>query len=73
MASNIDDNNHAERKAYAKAVLACLTRKEPGTTTPFADARLLGWHILRISEASDGQNAGDRIDLGVAAWVAAES
>lgn len=73
VASNIDDNTHTERKAYAKAVLACLTRQEPGAATGFYDAHLLGWKIEGIQEVSDGQNAGDRIDLKVGAWVAAES
>lgn len=73
VASNIDDNTHTERKAYAKLVLACLTRREPGTAGAAFDARLLGWSIDSITEVSVGQNAGDRIDLSVAAYVAAAS
>lgn len=71
VASNIDDNTHAQRKAWAKLVLRCLTRQEPGQAGQAFDARLLGWDIERISETSAGQNTGDRIDLRVAAYVAA--
>ena len=71
IADNIDDGTHAERKAWAKLVLRCLTRQEPGLAGHAADARLLGWSIERISETSAGQNTGDRIDLRVAAYVAA--
>lgn len=71
VASNIDDNQDTERKAYAKAVLACLTRQEPGRTGNAADARLLGWSIDEITQVDAGQNTGDRFDLTVAAYVAA--
>jgi hypothetical protein len=73
VASNIDDNVHAERKAFAKAVLKCLTRQDPTRVPPFHDAAILGWAVKRILEVSDGQNTGDRIELMVAAHVAAES
>lgn len=72
VASNIDDNVHAERKALARLVLRALTRREPGTAHLAGDARLLGWQIDRISETSAGQNAGDRIDLSAAAYVASD-
>lgn len=71
VASNIDDNVHVERKAWTTKVLDALTRKEPGYHE--RDARLLHWSIVSITEASSGQTAGDRIDLRVAAWVAAGS
>jgi hypothetical protein len=73
VASNIDDNQHSERKNFAKLVLACLTRQEPGRAGSAYDAQLLHWRIASITEFSEGQNTGDRIDLQVAAWVAAES
>lgn len=73
VASNIDDNDHADRKNFAKLVLACLTREEPGMAGNAYDARLLHWRIDSITEVSSGQNTGDRIDLTVTAWVAAES
>jgi len=71
VASNIDDNQDDERKAYAKAVLACLTRREPGLAGAEADARLLGWSIDDITQTDAGQTTGDRFDLTVAAYVAA--
>jgi hypothetical protein len=73
VASNIDDNDHTDRKAFAKGVLACLTRQEPGIAGHAYDARLIHWRITGITEVSQGQNAGDRIDLAVVVWVAAES
>lgn len=69
VASNLDDSNHTERKAFTKLVLNALTRTEPSYAT--ADARLLSWAIKQISESSDGQNTGDIIVLRVAAWVSA--
>ncbi len=69
VASNIDDNDHADRKVWFKKVLRALTRREPGYVA--ADAQLLGWSIERIDEASSGQATGDVIELRVAAFVSA--
>ena len=71
IANNIDDGTHAQRKEWTKRVLARLTLSDPGVAGVEDDARLLGWGIEKISEVSAGQNIGDRIDLWVAAHVAA--
>ncbi len=71
VASNIDDNVDAERKEWFSRVLTALTRTEPGYA--IRHARLLHWSIDSIRETSAGQNTGDRLDLRVAAWVAAGS
>jgi hypothetical protein len=71
VASNIDDNTDTERQAFTKAVLACLTRQEPGRAGHAADARLIHWKIDSLTQVDSGQATGDRIDLTVAAWVAA--
>ncbi len=73
VASNIDDNQHTERKAWFNAVLAALTRFEPGKFIDDAtgtNARLLGWSIKSITETSEGQNTGDLVQLRAAAWIA---
>jgi hypothetical protein len=69
VASNIDDNVHADRKAWATKVLAALTRREPGYTA--FDSQLIHWRVEAVTEVSEGQNTGDAIKLLVAARVAA--
>lgn len=64
VASNIDDNDHADRKRFATLVLRSLTRREP----PYVALHgvLSGWPIVSITEVSEGQQAGDMITLAPA-------
>jgi hypothetical protein len=64
VASNIDDNDHRDRKRWLTLVLQRLTHREPPFVT--LGGVLLGWPILNISEVSEGQQAGDMISLAPA-------
>jgi len=71
--TNIDDQDHAERRRWAESVISLLTSIETydhvvqeGDPEPYLS--LEGWFIRPLAEASADQQTGDLIPLTAGIW-----
>lgn len=71
--TNIDDQDHAERRKWVEAVVSALTRVETYDHTvqegdPQPYLQLQGWVLRASRETSSGQQTGDLIPMTVGVW-----